>query len=65
VLENFNQAQINAEQQRAELRRTLAEQSEALAGTQRELQALQEKVRSLTSVEDSMRQRREEQTGQP
>ena len=65
LLESFNQSRINAQQQRTELRKTLAEQEALVAEKQREVQALEEKIRSLTNLEDSMRQRREEQDGQP
>ena len=64
LLEAFNQSRINAQQQRMELREALAAQAELAAAKQREVQALEEKIRSLTNLEDSMHQRREEQDGQ-
>ena len=63
LLEIFNQSRINAHQQRTELRKTLAGQEELLAQRQREVQALEEKIRSLTNLEDSMHKRRDEQDG--
>ncbi len=65
VLESLNQYRINAHQQHTELRKTLAEQAELVAQQQREVQALETKIRSLTNLEDSMRQRRDEQDAQP
>ncbi|HQY71888.1 MAG TPA: hypothetical protein PLW13_15775 [Pseudomonadales bacterium] len=64
LLEAFNQSRLNAQQQRTELRKSLAEQEALLVQRQAEVQALEEKIRSLTTLEDSMHQRREEQGGQ-
>lgn len=64
LLETFNQSRINAEQQRTELREALAGQEALLVQRHGELRALEEKIRSLTTLEDSMHQRREEQGGQ-
>ena len=64
LLETSNQSRINAEQQRTELREALAGQEALLVQRHGELRALEEKIRSLTTLEDSMHQRREEQGGQ-
>ena len=64
LLEAVNQSRLNAQQQRTELRKSLAEQEALLVQRQAEVQALEEKIRSLTTLEDSMHQRREEQGGQ-
>lgn len=63
LLEQFNQLRINSDQQLVKLRSerddlaALAEQSRAEAAL------LEEKIRALTTLEDSMRQRREKRNG--
>lgn len=65
LLEDFSQVHINALQLRIDMGKALDEQTRLNATLQGEVRILEDKIRSLTSLEDSMNQRREEQSGLP
>jgi len=65
LLEGLSQAAINAEQQLALLRLSLAESRSATREAREQLQRLEEQIEALTALERSMQQRSERQNLKP